>query len=353
MDTPRSNAGREVFFVGSIALPDAATVFGTIGKTFGKAVRRIPDGETGNRLGWMEWQEPYLARNALLERVPSEGDWRNPTAPQQWQQKNWFRLRAGAAADDLDLGDIGYANSAITSYAAFAERKRAGDVAPGVRFMVAIPSPFNLINFHFAPEQRAAVERAYESALLAELDKIVAAVPPDELSIQWDCAHDMQAYDGARPTWFADPQAGIEARLIRIGERVPAAAELGYHFCYGSFGGRHFVEPKDMGAMVRLANALSRGIKRQIDWIHMPVPIERSDDAYFAPLRDLQLQPGCSLYLGLIHDQDGTAGTRRRIRAAEHYASNFGIATECGFGRRPPESVEQLISLHAELAAQG
>ena len=72
--------GREVFFVGSIALPNAATVFETIGRAFGSAVRRIPDGETGNRLGWMEWQTPLLAANPLLEAIPSEGDWRNPTA---------------------------------------------------------------------------------------------------------------------------------------------------------------------------------------------------------------------------------------------------------------------------------
>jgi hypothetical protein len=29
----------------------------------------------------------------------------------------------------------------------------------------------------------------------------------------------------------------------------------------------------------------------------------------------------------------------------------FGVATECGFGRRPPESIEPLMRLHAEVAA--
>ena len=208
--------GREVFFVGSIALPNAATVFETVGRTFGSAVRRIPDGETGNRLGWMEWQTPLLAANALLEAIPSEGDWRNPTAPDRWKHRTWFRLRPDADAGALQLGDIGYAGNAVASYREFAQLKSKGVIAAGVRFMVAIPSPFNLINFHFASDQRAAVEPAYEAALLAEVDQIVDAIPHAELSIQWDCAHDMQAYDGAREAWFSDKQSGRFARVARI-----------------------------------------------------------------------------------------------------------------------------------------
>ena len=224
--------GREVFFVGSIALPNAATVFETVGRTFGSAVRRIPDGETGNRLGWMEWQTPLLAANPLLEAIPSEGDWRNPTAPDRWKHRTWFRLRPDADAGALQLGDIGYARNAVASYREFAQLKSKGVIAAGVRFMVAIPSPFNLINFHFASDQRAAAEPAYEAALLAEVDRIVDAIPHAELSIQWDCAHDMQAYDGAREAWFSGKQSGIEERLIRIGDYIPADVELGYHFCY-------------------------------------------------------------------------------------------------------------------------
>jgi hypothetical protein len=342
---------REIFFVGSIPMASAHEVFHSIGTTFGGAVRRIPDGETGNRLGWLEWQEPYLARNPLLEATQSEGDWRNATAPDKWKHRTWFRLRAGAAPRDLDLGEIGYAANAKASYADFAALKRKGEIAAGTRFLVAIPSPFNLVNHYFAPDQRAALEPAYEAALLREVDAIAAAVPAGELALQWDCAHDMQAYDGeARKPWFADTERGVERRLIRIGERVPPAVELGYHFCYGSFGGRHFVEPKDTGAMVRLANALCSGVTRPIGWIHMPVPIERSDDAYFAPLAALRLKPGTRLYLGLIHDKDGVAGTMQRIKAAERHAQDFGIATECGFGRRPPETVRALVALHAELA---
>ena len=102
--------------------------------------------------------------------------------------------------------------------------------------------------------------------------------------------------------------------------------------------------------MVRLANALSRRVSRSIQWIHMPVPRERTDDAYFAPLRELHLRPETRLYLGLIHHSDGVDGARARIAAAEKAVAEFGIATECGMGRRDPATMSSLLKLHAQAA---
>ena len=83
----------------------------------------------------------------------------------------------------------------------------------------------------------------------------------------------------------------------------------------------------------------------------MPVPRSRSDDAYFTPLRNLQLHPKTRLYLGLVHYTDGLEGARQRLMAAEKMVSDFGIATECGFGRRPREQdIRELLHLHAQIA---
>jgi hypothetical protein len=81
----------------------------------------------------------------------------------------------------------------------------------------------------------------------------------------------------------------------------------------------------------------------------MPVPVERSDDAYFEPLRDLKLAPATRLFLGLVHDADGAAGTGKRIAVAARHAPDFGIATECGFGRRPPHTIPNLLEVHAQV----
>ena len=123
---------------------------------------------------------------------------------------------------------------------------------------------------------------------------------------------------------------------------------MGFHLCYGDSGGKHFTEPADTGLMVKIANALSENSPRPIQWIHLPVPKERDDSAFFAPLKKLALRPETRLFLGLVHPGDGIEGTRRRMAMAQRFVSEFGIATECGFGRRPPETVPELLRIHAE-----
>jgi hypothetical protein len=131
---------------------------------------------------------------------------------------------------------------------------------------------------------------------------------------------------------------------------VPAGVELGYHLCYGDRGHKHFKEPTDTANLVEVANGISTRVKRSIEWIHMPVPRNRSDDAYFAPLKTLKLKPGTELVLGLVHHTDGVDGTRRRMQAARKVVKEFGIATECGLGRRDPKTIPELLRIHAEAA---
>jgi len=102
---------------------------------------------------------------------------------------------------------------------------------------------------------------------------------------------------------------------------------------------------------MRVANSLAAGLDRSLDWIHLPVPRARQDAEYFAPLVHLELRTETELYLGLVHATDGVAGSVRRIQAAsEIVRMPFGIATECGFGRRPSESVPDLLQLHCDIA---
>jgi hypothetical protein len=80
------------------------------------------------------------------------------------------------------------------------------------------------------------------------------------------------------------------------------------------------------------------------------VPRERDDEAFYAPLADLRLGEDTELYLGLVHRSDGMDGTQRRMAAASKVVPAFGISTECGFGRRPSETVPELLELHAAVA---
>ena len=82
----------------------------------------------------------------------------------------------------------------------------------------------------------------------------------------------------------------------------------------------------------------------------MPVPRNRADDAYFEPLKRLTLRPETELCLGLVHYTDGVAGTKQRLATAKKYVDKFAIATECGFGRRDPRTIPDLLRIHAEVA---
>ena len=77
----------------------------------------------------------------------------------------------------------------------------------------------------------------------------------------------------------------------------------------------------------------------------MPVPKDRTDRAYFEPLRGLNLPDGTELILGLIHFDD-TKGDAARIAAAREFVPMFGVASECGWGRTDPQRVPALLTSH-------
>ena len=82
----------------------------------------------------------------------------------------------------------------------------------------------------------------------------------------------------------------------------------------------------------------------EIAYLHMPVPKDRTDEAYFAPLKNLRLGSSTKLFLGLIHPND-EAGTQKRADLAKAaYSKPFGVASECGLGRTPKEDLESILA---------
>jgi hypothetical protein len=334
---------RGAHLVGSVPLADAEAVFRAAAGALGGPLKRIPDGETGVRSNWIGWQFHVMAANPQLELVP-------PDAPEQTARPR-FRLRADADPSQLTFGNLGYADAAIASYATFAALQRAGEIPNGVRFLVSLPTPLAPVVGFVIPRDQPAVEPPYEARLLAELDQLCAAIPYEQLAVQWDIAVEFGVLEGVWQVAFSELEAGIVERIARISARVPDAVELGYHLCYGDAGHQHFVQPRDAARLVSIANAVAARATRPIQWLYLPVPRDRDDDAYYAPLAGLTLHPETELYLGLVHLTDGVPGAQRRMAAAQRAVPDFGVATECGFGRRPPETVAELLRIHADLLA--
>jgi hypothetical protein len=131
---------------------------------------------------------------------------------------------------------------------------------------------------------------------------------------------------------------------------VPNPVEVGIHLCYGDPGHKHVIEPKDAGTCVAFANSILQKAGRRVDWIHIPIPRGWRVSDYYKPLSTLRVPAETEVYLGLVHYTDGVDGTNRRLELAEEQISNFGLATECGFGRRDPETVHRLLEIHRLVA---
>jgi hypothetical protein len=201
---------------------------------------------------------------------------------------------------------------------------------------------------------KAAAEKAYRKALLSELEEIQRQIPHNELAITWDVVQAVLTWEDPENKYikqfFADPKADFLHSLVELGQAVAPDVELGFHLCYGSQDHKHALEPHDLTACATITNEIAAKLDRRIDYVHMPVPRERTDDAYFKPLALLDRKRIGEVYLGLVHYTDGVEGARRRIEGAEKYLPEFGIAAECGFGRRPThQDVMRLIKLHADI----
>lgn len=243
---------------------------------------------------------------------------------------------------DIRFPELGYAREARASYQDFLTARQQRHLPPDVRFQVSLPTPFAVINPFCVPKGVLAIERAYEAAMLREVEMVCRAIPHEDLCIQWDVCIAMVMWDGR---WafmrnpFEDLRREIELRMKRLAAAVPTAVELGFHLCYGDWEAKHFVEPADARKLTEFANLLAASIDRPISYIHMPIPIDRSDDGYFQPLRKSKLSSSTEPFLGLVHS-DGVEATKKRIETAARYVPDFGIATECGMARcRTPELV--------------
>jgi len=343
---------RGALLVGSVNYDDAETTMRTAAAILGPQLRRIPDGEVGIRFHWIMFQPDVLGRAEGIERVGAE---RIPFGA--GLDARPLRIGDGVDAAGIELPPLGYAAAAKDSYDTFVRLRAEGVIAGDVRFQVSLPTSLAVIASFFSGDDRAAIEPVYTAAILRELDEILDAIPHVDLAIQWDVASEIGIIERAagygrvmQAWWPGDPFDGLVQRLAALVDAVPTDVEVGVHLCYGDAAEKHFAEPADAATLVRYANAVAAAAGRPLTWLHLPVPIERDDDAFFAPLDALSVGEGTELYLGLVHREDGAEGARRRIAAAAAHAPAFGVATECGIGRAPAGSTEGILRTHAEVA---
>jgi hypothetical protein len=264
-----------------------------------------------------------------------------------------FRPRSGVDPSSISL-DFPYAEDAAQSFRSFRALQDAGVLGRALRMQVSIPTAMATCLALVAPEAQKEMLPVVERTLARQVEQIASELPRDAIAIQWDVAAEFMHMELAGAEMF--PKQEIAAALVRLAGLVPQQVQVGYHLCYGDAPpepgakGKHFVEPTDTGLLAEIAHAIMSGAERRVDWIHMPVPINRDDEPYFGPLAGLRLPSETRLYLGLVHEEDGLEGAQRRAAAAAKFVSGFGVATECGMQNEPREAHDRILEIQRTLA---
>lgn len=350
--TAAHNQQPVIHFVGSIPLPDAETVFRTLSATAGPHLKRLPDGETGIRRTWIKFLQDKLASNPAIEVATDVA----PFKFVQWDGKlireiPRLRLKPNAQPDPLSFS-TGYADMAIESWHIFDRLQQAGAIPAGVKFQISLPTPVAPIYNNMLPSDRAGLLPALTRHFIGEVEKIAAALPNDRIAVQWDVCQEVLAWEGYYESGPVDVRTETIDVLTMIGDAVPATIDLGYHLCYGSPADEHMVQPKDTAIMAEIVSATTAGVRRPIQFFHLPVPKPRTDNAYYVALETLRLDPRTELYLGLVHYDDDT-GNAARLAAARRHVRVDGIATECGMARGDPTRLPALLAAHVATAGLG
>lgn len=335
--------------VGSVPLDNAEAVFRRVGDELGAYLKRLPDGETGRRSDWIGFVRRGLGKHPGFEK-----DLENPPYQfTQWDGKvvmEWPYLQFVEGADRASVTfETGYAEDAIESYKTFERLQGEGAIPEGVRYQACSATPLAIAYMYIKPDDRKDFTAAYTRHLVEEMRKIADAIPHDRLCYQWDVCQEVLMWEG----YFdqnPDYKEEIVASLAALGDAVPSDVELGYHLCYGSPLDEHCVQPKDMGVLVEMAQGILGAVTREITFLHLPVPHERDDAAYFAPLKGLSVPEETALYLGCIHPGD-EKGNDRKLALASAQIVVDGIGSECGWGRGDPDSLGAILDAHKVLAS--
>ena len=336
-----------VHLVGSIAMDNCEQVFRDVSAALGPYLDNIPDGETGERARWIYFQRTMLAEHPAMEI--------DPTVPElslyQWDGKllrslPLLRFREDVNPDEVEF-ETGYDKAAEYSYGVFKRLREEGVIPAGVRFQVCLPTPMASCYMYVSHKSYDDYQRVYLKSLLNALNRILDTIPHEDLCIQYDVCQEVLIFENYFPYRPPDYKEQVSVELAALGDAVPEDVTLGYHLCYGTPYDEHLVMPKDAGILVELMNGIAGGVNRKVDFLHIPVPKDRTDHAYFMPLA--QFKGSMKVYFGLIHHDD-EEGDLRRIEIAREYVKDFGIGTECGWGRADPKRVPGLLASHRKAA---
>ncbi|KXT04826.1 hypothetical protein AC578_9736 [Pseudocercospora eumusae] len=374
-----------VHLVGSVPLPNAESVFRQCVAAVPNRLKRIPDGETGDRQLFTTFQ---AAAFAVYPAMMTEFVHNAPI-----NNKHFSPEQVDEGIEVLKKADIqtGYDTVAIESYQVFRRLRGEGVIPKGVKFQVSLPTVANVIMPFVQRAFIARVEPIYEAALFKAIRRIQDAIPHEDLALQLDIAADTAFWEATdpqnvkendgllwfQPWWTGDVKDYCTNYIVRFCSQVDQDVELGMHNCYGSLSSfehtfgmhlteytgdmehRHWHEPKSLAVVVERQKRVMEASPHPINFFHMPIPksaVQRPEVGlynYLSPLKELLPlieRDGTDVYLGLVHEYNLEL-TAQMIEAVKQTVPGlqFGVATECGGGRMDWPAFEDALKIAAQV----
>jgi hypothetical protein len=351
--------------VGGVPGNSAEEVFRVVAPILGDLAIGLTDGEFGIRRFWIffvainTWDKHpdlHLIR-PNPQPLPGFPEW----LPPDYYACPWWGAKPGVQKL-RPVETLGYPAEALASYKVFCRLRDEGVIPRGVRFQQSLPFPDDAARIvtNNAHNMDLMVD-AYIDVMKRDVAKLCAAIPHDDLVLQWDINWETVALEHGDympdvPPMQFEPTAEPMDRFVRyvreLNSPIPKTVPVGMHLCYGDLHHKHFKDPVDLATSVTMANKAVEVSPHPINHVQMSVPRHRSDDKYFEPLEDLKIGD-TTIYAGLVHYTDGVEGSRKRLEAFKrHFKGPTGVATECGLGRRPKDQqLTKLLEIHRDVAA--
>lgn len=346
-----------VHLVGSFPAPDATTAFSKCCTALKGRLRAVPDGEPGWRWNFtIGLVQKKAMENPAISKIWREYDQNlDPVPVQDLPEDETKQLLELIKSTSWKLG---YSADAMESYKTFCKLREEGVIEKNVRFQVCLPGMSSFAIF-VKPAFQYQVEDLSYQALLEETEEISAAIPPQDLAVQFDIASDYIKNEAQRnPSYlstlredFHPPEEDAMERYATqyacLMGKVAAEAETGLHICMGNINNEPVLAPRDTTVMVELANQIVSKANRPVQWLHFGCLPGWKDATPYAPFSKL-VDKNVAVYLGLVYPND-LEGAKQRIEAAKSQLENFGVAPPCGLARTSEAGVDSVLSILKEL----
>jgi hypothetical protein len=344
-----SRVSSDLLLVGSLPAASTEEALRAGGELFGDLVFALPDGETGSRALWAAYDHVTMVEPNEGVEVVKQG----PMPPRHLGEMTVLGVRDGVG--ELRFDRWPRVDDAIGSYEVFRALRDEGAIPEHVRFQVCLPfrtSCLAGVKHDWDHDFRIAAA-AYEDMFARDIKRLTAAIPADDLAIQWDVCFEVLDLEGVLSWMTGDAWERFAEPVRTVTRLIPEETLVGYHLCYGTFPAWPMHEAKSMELLVRMANYAMEHSGRTVDFLHLAGPRDlRSEDRrFFEPLRGLRA-PDTRVYLGIVLPIDGADGLRRRHATASKYLDDFGVAMYCGFGRQPGQDGMETMREHRRVVEE-